>query len=218
MKLISKGGFSFFCSNDFIFFIDRDESNTDRFFKTNLDILLEIGKDEYTKIKFGKTWHILESTYTECIQLNNGEYLTCIFHDSTITRHDINGNKIKEYNIGHFQTGFDTTYSISIDKNENLWIAQPTSHYIGQFSLDTEKELFKIGGDYENPDILNYPEQVRVFDDFAFVCDMANKRICKININTKELTEYKKFDEPIWEYGQFQTKEIVKLTSGLYEL
>ncbi len=78
--------------------------------------------------------------------------------------------------------------------------------------------MFRIGGDHENPDILNYPEQMRVFGDFVFVCDMANKRICKINIDTKELTGYKKFDEPTWEYGQFKGKEIVKLTSGLYEL
>ena len=218
MKLISKKGFDFFCSNDFVFFIDRDENDKDKFFKTDLNKLLEISIDEYTNIKFGKSWRTIDSAYTECIHLDNGEYLTCIFHNSTIIRHDIDGNKIKEYNIGHFQTGFDTTYSIALDKNGNLWIAQPTSHFVGQFSLDTEKELFRIGGDYENPDTLNYPEQVRVFGNFVFVCDMANKRICKINIDTKELTEYKKFDEPTWEYGQFKTKEIVKLNSGLYEL
>ncbi len=218
MKLISKKGFDFFCSGDFMFFIDRDEKNNDKFFKTDLDIFSEIGKDEYTNIKFGKAWRTLESAYTECIQLNNGEYLTCIFHDSTIIRHDIDGNKIKEYNIGHFQTGFDITYSIALDKNGNLWIAQPTSHYIGQFSLDTQEELFRIGGDFENPDTFDHPEQVRTFGDFVFVCDMGNKLIWKLNINTKALKEYKKFDEPTWEYGQFKSKEIVKLSSGLYEL
>jgi len=218
MKLISKKGFDFFCSDDFVFFIDRDENDRDKFFKTDLDKLSEITIDEYTNIKFGKSWRTLESAYTECIHLDNGECLTCIFDESTIIRHDIDGNKIKKYNIGQFNNGFDSIYSISLDRNGNLWIVQPTSHYIGQFSLDTQKELFRIGGDFENPDIFDHPEQVRVVGDFVFVCDMGNNRICKINIDTKELTEYKKFDEPTWEYGQFKTKEIVKLSSGLYEL
>jgi hypothetical protein len=218
MKLISKTGFGFFCDDNFIFFIGRDEKNQDKFFKTDLDNLSEISKEEYMKIKFGKTWLKVESAYTECIQLDNSEYLTCIFRDSAINHHDMDGNKIKEYDIGHFGTGFDITYSIALDKNENLWIAQPMSHYVGQFALETENELFKIGGDYENPDIFNYPEQVRVFGDFAFVCDMGNHRICKINIDTKEVTEYKKYGEPIWEFGQFRDKEIIKLSSGLYEL
>ena len=218
MKLISKKGFDLFCNADFVFFIDRDENYKDIFFKTDLDSTFEISKDEYTNTKFGKTWQTLKSVYTECIKLVNGEYLTCIFHDSIILHHDIDGNKIKKYKIGHFETGFDMTYSIAVDKNQNLWIAQPTSHYGGQFSLDTEKELFRIGGDYEKPDTFDHPEQVRIFGDFVFVCDMGNKRICKINIDTKELTEYKLFIEPIFEYGQFKTKEIVKLSSGLYEL
>ena len=218
MRLISKNGFDFICDGDFIFFIERAENHNIRFFKTDLDKLLEIGLDEYTNIKFGKSWGTTQSPYNECIKLGNGEYLTSSFYDSTIYRHSNDGNKIKEYNIGHFETGFDTTESIALDKNGNLWIAQPPSHYVGQFSLDTEKELFRIGGDFENPDTFDHPEQVRVFGDFVYVCDMGNKRICRINIDTKELTVYKKFEENTWEYGQFKTKEIAKLNSGIYEL
>lgn len=218
MKLISKKAFGFYCNSDFLLFIDRDEQDHDKFFKTNLDKIFEITEDEYVENKFGKCWRTLESPYTECIKLDSGEYLTCIFYDSTIFRHDKNGNKIKEYNIGHFNTGFDTTYSIALDKNGFLWIAQPTSHYVGQFSLDTEQELFRIGGDFENADTFNHPEQVRTFGDFVYVCDMGNKRICKINIDTKELTEYLKFDETTWEYGQFKEKEIIKMNSGVYVL
>ncbi len=218
MKLISKKGFDFFCSDNFVFFIDRDENDKDKFFKTDLDKLSEISIEEYTNIKFGKSWRSLDSAYTECIHLDNGEYLTCIFDESIIFHHDIDGNKIKKYNIGQFNNGFDNIYGITLDRNGKLWIVQPTSHYIGQFSLDTEEELFRIGGDFENPDTFDHPEQVRAFGDFVFVCDMGNNRICQINIDTKELTEYKKFDEQAWEYGQFKTKEIVKLNSGLYEL
>jgi len=218
MKLISKTGFHFFCSGNFMFFIDRDKKDQDIFFKTNLNAFAEISKDEYMRNKFGETCKTIESAYTECIHLANGEYLTCIVPGSTIIHYSNNGKKIKEYGIGHFETGFDLTYSISLDKNGKLWIAQPMSHYVGQFELDTENELFRIGGDYENPDTFDYPEQVRAFGDFVYVCDMGNSRICKINIDTKELTAYKKYEEPVWEFGQFRKKEIVKLASGIYEI
>lgn len=218
MKLISKKGFDFFCSKDFVFFIDRDENYNDKFFKTDLDKFSEISKEEYTTLKFGKSSMTLKSAYTECIHLENGEYLTCIFDESIIYHHDIDGNKIKRYSIGQFNNGFDNIYSITLDRNGKLWIVQPTSHFIGQFSLDTEEELFRIGGDFENPDTFDHPEQIRAFGDYVFVCDMGNKRICQINIDSKEMTVYRKFDEPTWEYGQFKSKEIVKLHSGLYEL
>jgi hypothetical protein len=154
----------------------------------------------------------------ECIKLNNGEYISCLFQDSQIYLHDKNGNIIKEYNIGHFNTGFDQIYSIALDKNNNLWVVEPSDHYVGEFSLDTEKELFRVGGNFEKPEIFNYPEQARSFEDFMYIADMGNKRICKININTKEITEYLSFEEPVWDYLQFQGKEIVKLGSGLYEI
>lgn len=137
MKFISEKGFNFFCNNNYLFFIDRDKQHKDKFYKTDLDKLFEITQDEYAENKFSNCWLTLQSPYTECIKLDSGEFLTCIFHDSFIFRHDQDGNKIKEYNIGRFDTGFDTIYSIALDKNGFLWIAQPSSHYVGQFSLDT---------------------------------------------------------------------------------
>ena len=49
---------------------------------------------------------------------------------------------------------------------------------------------------------------MRAIDNFVYVCDMGNKRICKINIETNEQTEYLKFEEPTWEYNLFRNKEI----------
>ncbi|MEP6951649.1 MAG: hypothetical protein ABI863_20320 [Ginsengibacter sp.] len=218
MKLISQKGFDFICGKDYIFFIARTGSGKDEFFKTDLEKVLEISHSEYADIKFSKAGRAVNSPYTECIRLDNGEYLTCLFSETKIFKHDRKGNKIKELSIGKYTTGFDIIYSIALDKNGKLWIAQPMSHYVGQFDLEDERELFRIGGDFENPGIFDHPEQVRAIDDFIFVCDMGNKRVCKINIETNEVSEYLKFEEHTWEYNRFKNKEIVKLTSGIYEL
>jgi hypothetical protein len=219
MKLISDGAFSVFCTDDLVYFIRRNpENHHDEFYKTDLHELEKIDLDEYAQTKFGNAWKTIHSAYAECIKLKNGQLITCHFEASIIYLHDQSGKKINELNIGRFDNGFDTIYSIALDKDNALWIAQPTLHYIGRFSLETEKELFSIGGDFENPETFDHPEEVRIYDDYAYICDMGNRRISRINIYNKELEEYLKFDEPVWEYRQFKEKELVRLQSGLYEL
>ena len=219
MKLISDGAFSIYCTYDLMYFIRRNPDNHhDEFYKTDLNGLEKIDIDEYAQAKFGNAWKTIHSAYTECIKLESGQSITCHFEASIIYLHDQNGKKIKEFNIGRFDNGFDTIYSIALDKSNALWITQPTSHYVGQFSLETEKELFSIGGDFETPEPFDHPEEVKIYDEFAYICDMGNNRICRINLANKELEEYLKFEEPTWEYRQFRDKELVHLQSGLYVL
>jgi hypothetical protein len=179
--------------------------------------IVEVTSKEYTEVKFGRAWRSTHSPYNECIRFANREYLTCHFEASAIFRHDREGKKVHQYNIAPLQTGFDTIYSITIDKEEHLWITQPSSHYIGQYDLDTEKLLFSIGGDYNNPDTFNYPEQIRAYGDYVYISDMGNNRICQLRIDTKELIDYKRFDEQVWEYEQFKGKELARLQSGLIQ-
>ena len=219
MKLISDGAFSVYCTDNLIYFIRKNpENHHDEFYKSDLNGLEMIEVEEYTHAKFGNAWKTVHSAYTECIKLKDGQFITCHFQASIIYLHDQSGKKIKEFNIGRLDNGFDTTYSIALDNENRLWLTQPTSHYVGQFSLETEKELFSIGGDFEKPESFDHPEEVRIYGDFAYICDMGNKRICRININNYEFEEYLKFEEPTWEYRQFKDKELVRLQSGLYAL
>jgi hypothetical protein len=217
VKLIKEGAFSVVVTPAHLYYICKDKHNQhDRFYKTNLVDTVEVSQEEFAEAKFGSAWKSIHSHYTECIKLANGEYLTCHFESSIVYRLNEEGKKIHQYDIAPLKTGFDSIYSITLDKLGYLWIAEPSSHYIGQYDIDGERELFSIGGDYENPDILNYPEQVRAFGDYLYISDMANHRLCRLHIETKELSEYIKFQEPVWEYVQFQDKELIKLQSGLY--
>jgi hypothetical protein len=62
------------------------------------------------------------------------------------------------------------------------------------------------------------PEDAIVYDDKLYVCDMGNRRICIVDLNTNEVKEYLKFGEPTWEYFQINGKEIIRLQSGIYIL
>jgi hypothetical protein len=219
MKFIAGGAFSIVVNKDssYVYFICRDKLNHhDRFYKTDLDSTLEVSIEEYAQIKFGNAWRTIHSAYTECVRLDNEEYLTCFFQSSVILRHNQDGMKIHTYGIAPIQTGFDTIYSITVDGGNNLWLTQPSCHYIGQYDLNTEKLLFKIGGDEGNPEPFNFPEQVRAYAGYVYISDMGNQRVCKLDITTKELTIHLTFNEPTWEYAQFRGREFIRLTSGLY--
>jgi hypothetical protein len=154
-RLIAGVAFSIVVNKDssYVYFIGRDQANHhNRFYKTDLYCTVEVSIDEHAEVKFGNAWKTMHSVYTECVRLDNGEYLTCHFESSVINRHNQNGKQIRTYNIAPLQTGFDTIYSITVDRNNHLWLTQPSSHYVGQYDLNTEKELFKLGGDYDNSD------------------------------------------------------------------
>lgn len=217
MELIAKGTFCITTDSAFLYYIKRDSHNHhERFYKTDLDLIIEVSVEDYVEGKFGHARKAIHSIYTECVRLTNGEYLTCSFESSIVYRHNREGKKIHQYNIAPLQTGFDTIYSITVDKLGHLWLAQPSSHMIAQYDLNTEEEMFKIGGDFNNPDIFNYPEQIRAYGDYIYISDMGNNRVCKLNIDSKELSEYLTLEEPVLEYVQYKEKELVQVQSGLY--
>jgi hypothetical protein len=219
MNLIDETAFSIVTTPEYIYYISRDKSNhRDRFYKADLKRISEIDLSEYAEVKFRNAWRSIHSAYAECIHITGGEVITCHFESSVIYKHNSEGKKTLQYNIAPPKIGFDTIYSITMDKHGHLWLAQPSSHYIGQYDLKTEQELFSLGGDYDNPTIFDYPEQVRVYGDYVYVSDMGNHRICRIQIDTKQFEQHLKFEEPVWEYAQFRGVEFVSLQSGLYSL
>jgi hypothetical protein len=217
MNLIAAGAFCLVVGREYIYYICKDRSNHhDRFYKTDLTDTIEVAIDEYAVLKFGNAWKAIHSPDTECIWLSDGDYLSCSFESSMVYRHNYDGTKVHTYDIAPLTTGFDTIYSITLDSNGYLWLAQPSEHVIAQYDLNTENQLFKLGGGYDLAEPLNYPEQVRAYGDAIYVSELGNNRVSKINIYTKELTEYLHFDEPAWEYAQFKGYEVVRLKSGLY--
>ena len=213
MHLISLEGWCIAFDSDFIYYIGNSNPKDDTYFKTDLQTTQKISGGEYLKVKCG-----IEKVglvpFAEYIKFGNGEFLYSLFSDGIIYKYDRLAKRINEYP----DIGSDTIYSITLDKNSKLWIACPTSNYIGQFSLETQEEIFKIGGYYGDMDVFNLQEEVRYFDNFIYVSDMGNKRICQIDIHTKEANEYLKFEDSVWEYGRFKNKEIVRLQSGIYVL
>ena len=201
----------FFCES-----LDALHSNLKYYKIEDLHNIVEISYLDFVKYKYRNAYlYVEDSSFIRAFRAND-HILTNYFQENIIREYDVEGNFVQEY----INIGFDYIYSMTVDKNDKLWIAQPTTHFIGQYSLNDEKELYKLGGDYEhiNPGIFNYPEHIIAIEDYIYISDMGNNRICKLNINTKKLSEHLKFNEPTWEYCIFKNNEIVRLQSGLYYL
>lgn len=210
MKLISKDGYGTFEREGSIYF-----NNVRIFYKYDFKQVTEITKEDYIIQKYGEENQYWKKPFDKMVKLKNGDFITTFYQDNEIRLHHPNGKvkKIIEKINAPFRLGI---YGMSIDRNENLWIAVPVEHYVGKFNIDTEEELFSINGKDLEPTIFDHPENVIVINDFAYVSDMGNKRIAKINITNYEITDYKKVDEQIYYFNQINGRNIYQLNSGIY--
>lgn len=112
---------------------------------------------------------------------------------------------------------FASIYGFDIDNNNNIWYLIPTYDYVWVFSLEKNIEIFPFEN-YKFTWYFSMPENIIIYDDYAYISDMWNKRIMRMNIITFELEEYLNFDESVWEYIQCNDMEIVRLESGIYLL
>ncbi len=217
-ELIDINGWDLIADGGFLYFqrINDDLGKDISFHKFDLTNISSISEDEFNIAKFGvnhsKFLPLIGTNTDSAVKLNDGSLICTGFKDYFFYFIDKNGNiKNKRDDIG-----FDNVYSFDIDKNNNIWFAIPTADYVGQFSLEKSAEIFHLGEKYENNKPLSLPEDVKIYNDHAYISDTNNHRILKINTETKEWTEYFKFNEPTWEYRQYENKEIVRLESGLY--
>ena len=216
--LIDIKGWDLIVENDLLYFqrINDKLGKQISFHKYDLSSIFTITEEEFNIAKFGKNHNkflSLIGTNTDySAKQSDGSIICTGFMDYFFYFIDKDGNiKEKREDIG-----FDNIYSFDIDKNNNIWFAIPTAHYVGQYSLELSKEIFHLGEKYEENKPLFLPEDVKIYDDFAYISDMNNNRILRIKIQTKEWIEYLKFNEETWEYRQFKGNEIVRLQSGIY--
>ena len=210
MELISKNGQGIFVKTDTLYF-----TTGEHFYQYDLNEVISISREEYLIQKYGEKNEDWKYAQYESVQLKNGNFITTFYQETKVRLHNPYGRILKELDNINAPFGMGI-YGMDVDKNGKLWIAVPTEHFVGQFDINTEEELFSINGNEMEPTIFDHPEYVTSIGNAIYVSDMGNQRIVKINVDSYELTEYKKVQEPIFYYNQFKGKDIYLLNSGLY--
>ena len=185
-----------------------------RFFKTDLIKSLEVKEAEYNEIKYGSS--VLPSHDGESVViLDNGNTLRCDYQLTLVREFDHNGKLIRELPS---EMTMMTIYSIAVDLDGFIWTAEPTVNRLAQFDFNTGEMIYKIGGEFNNNDEFECPEDIISIDKYLYVSDMGKRRIAKLDTVTKKIETYKQFDSPTWEYRIFKESEIVRLENGIYRL
>ena len=219
MKLVSKYGWSIVPKdNSFLYYEMNYKGDEIGYFRYTFDNIVQIDKDNYAEWKYGIGYKsILEyfaddAVVTSSIKLEDGSNIVTEYKDSNIHKFNGTGNLVW---VNESMSEYGSIYSLAYQK-DFLWCVYPTLNMMKKFSLNTFKEEIVIGELVNGP--FNYPEFAITYGDRLYVCDMGNCRICIIDLNTYEVSEYLKFNEPTWEYFQIDGKEIVRLESGIYIL
>lgn len=211
MKLISKNGHGIFVKNNIAYFV-----NGNTYYKFDTNNTSKISKTEYLYNKYENTTRFWNKPTDNYAKLKNGNFLISNYEESVIKVFNKKGEIIKKLDDISSPYGM-SIYGISIDKFDNLWITVPTEHYIGKFNILKQRELFSICGTKDlEPTIFDHPESVTIIDDYAYISDMGNKRIIKIDIKTHHISTHKKVKEPIFYFNKIREKEIHSLQSGIY--
>lgn len=88
----------------------------------------------------------------------------------------------------------------------------PTLNRLVQFDMTQNTKVWEL------MEWLDYPEDIEIYHDDIYICDMGSKRILKLNITDRLLVPYLNFSEPVWEYKRTAFWDFVRLESWIYQI
>ena len=183
-----------------------------KYFIYDFKTLISISETKYLSENFATDKYFYNNT--ENIVVVSENTLRYLFPEGIVRLFNRDLEILKEYPVNDTMEICD----FCIDGKGCFWITDAPFHSVSQYSIKTGEMLYKIEGGIEPTGVLNYPESIICFDNYIYISDMGSKRILRLEIDSKELTVYKEFDKPVWEYARVGDKEIVKLQDGLYLL
>lgn len=148
----------------------------------------------------------------------NGDIYFCTYREDNIYRFDKNGLKTLEWQI-EFGIGHPI-YDIKYEPPDYIWLAFPTGQTVSQVSISKQKEIFRIGEyTYEDDSkLLCYPESLFITETHLYIPNMGNKRLYKMDLNTKEMDLIYTFEEKLWQYVETEFGTFILSDSGIYEI
>ena len=97
-----------------------------------------------------------------------------------------------------------------------VWSVVPERNLIIKYSVTQNRVIMRIGGDGSTS--FNAPSSVISDEQYLYVCNPGAKKINRVNLKTYAVEDFKRFDEPVYQYIQNEGHEFVVLASGVYML
>jgi hypothetical protein len=210
------GAFDLVCTPDWLYYrvqMTRLRHVPYAYFKADQVQNVAVSEDEFNQVKYRGPSAPAE-VGEEVVYLPTGNTLRCFYQESVIREFTPTGDLVRAMPSTEAMTSI---YSIAVDRDGHLWTAEPSFHRVAQYHATTGQRLFALGGDWD-PGEFNHPEDVTIYGEHAFISDMGNQRVVRLNTRTHQFGTYRLFEQRVWQYRRFQQRELVRLDNGIYLL
>ena len=97
-----------------------------------------------------------------------------------------------------------------------VWSVVPERNSIIKYSVTQNRVLMRIGG--EDSSAFSAPSSVISDEQYLYVCNPGTKKINRVSLKSFSVEDFKRFDEPVYQYIVNEGHEYVVLASGVYLL
>lgn len=205
--------------NGFIYADVKNNGSKIKFFRYDmkLELSVPIKQSVYIKKKFGDdppsaVYEFNDYLNCDCAVFSNGN-TAVLFHDGDIGWFSKDGKLLK---TGQFLYKDSPCRCILPDGNDAFWSVIPDEGAILKYSVPNDRMIIRIGGGEKTP--FKHPSHISKYNDNLFICDDKSRKIHRVNLSDYRISDYRRFDEPIYQYIRIGNSEIVCLESGIYLL
>lgn len=97
-----------------------------------------------------------------------------------------------------------------------VWSVVPERDMIVKYSVTQNRVMMRIGGG-ESPSFSS-PSSLISDERYLYVCNPGSHKINRVDLSTFAVEDFKRFDEPVYQYIISEGREFVVLASGVYML
>lgn len=223
-KIYGDNSLSLFPLENGFLIVTKEDENTDmvsvgyKLVDFSNYTLAPVTKDVYQQAKFGKNYKAFELQVrnyvtSKTVKLENGNVFA-VNTDGEAKVMDKNGY-VEWQGTVNYKGHAPADIAILGD---TVWASYPHSNVLIRFNLSSMREELRIGGDGDNA--FDKPEGlwIKADEKKLLVCCSGSKKILELDIKNYNLFEYAEFEEPVHEYIDIQSNEMVLLDSGVYRL
>lgn len=175
-----------------------------------------IKRSTYLQKKFGRESEAFADCFTDCLSCDVGVFsggkTAVLFPDGDIGWFGGDDRLLKE---GKLQYKNSPGRCILPDGNDAFWSVIPRENLILKVSTVTERMIIRVGGGENSP--FTHPTHIYKYDASLYICDEKGA-IKRVSLSDFRVSDYCRFDEPVYQYLRIGNSEIVCLESGVYLL
>ena len=199
---------------------EKTENDHDKISFYSYDVatnsIATVTRNAYLLTKFGPAFMPIAKTLNDHIscdtaKLYNGG-LFLIYSNGETGLFDDKGGLVRTGTLRYR----DAPARDAVAEDKNIWSVVPDQNLIIKHSATQNRVLMRIGGD--GSDSFASPCSISSDERYLYVCNPGANKINRVDLKDFTVSDFKRFDEPVYKYIVSEKREFVVLRSGVYML